>query len=250
MEVKPIPMKLIDVSEFNARKDLQDGQSDSALEDLASSIGKQGLLNPIIVRVSEGDRYDLIAGQRRFLAYKLLGRSKIDAVVRTGLSDADATIVSLTENLHRADMNPLDKAVAFDRLRKKLGSISAVARETNFANSTVGKYVKLLKLTPELRNRLAAGETKNTEALAKLASRFQNSEDQLKVWNSIEGFNQDVQKEFLKRLDDNLENLGPLVELAAEGALGLDMVRNCPYDCPNVPDSLKDAVATLIRGKG
>ena len=58
-----------------------------------------------------------------------------------------------------------------------------------------------------------------------------------------------MQKEILKQLDDDLENLEPLVDLAAEGALGFNMVKNCPYDCPTIPDNLKDAVATMIRSK-
>lgn len=247
MKVKSVPMKLINVSKYNARKDLQDGQTDSSLEDFASSIERKGLLSPIIVRASKGGRYEIVAGQRRFLACQILGWAEIPAIVRSGLSDADATAISLIENVHRADMNPRDKADAFDALLSELGSISAVASETGFTNATIGKYLKLLKLSPELQDRLAAGETKNTDALAKLASRFHDSDDQIEVWSQIEGFTQPVQKEILRKVDDDRTNLGSLVELAAEGALGINMVKNCPYDCPTIPDSLKDAVATIIR---
>lgn len=223
--VEDIPLSAIDVSEFNTRKDLADGQTDSSIDDLAQSIARHGLLNPITVARKSDSRYAVVAGQRRLVAQRMLGRETIPAVVRDDLSESDATAVSLIENLHRADMNPLDKARAFKALFDTLGSTQAVQRETGVGGKTVQKYVNLLGLAPELQSRLAAGEAKNTEALARLAQRFGgDTEAQVNVWDEIGGFTQNVQQAVIRDLDDDFDNLEELVDQAAEGALGVAMI--------------------------
>lgn len=247
MELKQIAVEDIDVSEFNTRKDLADGQQDSSIEDLAKSIEKQGLLNPISVFQNPDGRYTVVAGQRRLLAHRWLGRDTISAVVREKMTEGDATAMSLVENVHRADMNPRDKAVAFKALLDRLGDLGSVSRETGVGGATIRKYVQLLNLNPELQERLAAGEVKNTQALAFLAQRVPDSAEQSEVWDRIEGFTQDVQQKIIKNTDADLSNLDTLVDQAAEGAFDYRMVRNCPFDCPTVPTPLKGAVDNMIR---
>jgi ParB family chromosome partitioning protein len=82
MNVREISLQDVDISEFNTRKNLADGQYDSTIEDLAKSIEKQGLLSPITVFQKPDGRYALVAGQRRLLACKQLGWSMIPAIVR------------------------------------------------------------------------------------------------------------------------------------------------------------------------
>lgn len=247
MIVKDIPLLEVDVSEYNTRKNLKDGQEDSTIDDLAQSIEKQGLLSPITVFQTPNGKYALIAGQRRLLAFKKLERTTIPAIVRDKMSAADATAVSLVENVHRADMNPLDKAKAFKTLAEKFGNLQVVSRETGIGVSTIRKYIRLLDLAPELQDQLAAGEAKNTQALARLAQQIPDSEKQVETWNRISGFTQDVQEEIIKRLEPDLDNLDSLVEDAAEGEFDLHMIRNCPYDCPSIPQPLKQKVADLIQ---
>ena len=98
--------------------------------DLANSIQEQGLLQPITVRTAGDGQYELIAGQRRFLACRLLGSATISAIVRDDLDDTDATVVSLVENVHRADMNAIDKAKAYQGIYAKYQSAERVAKET------------------------------------------------------------------------------------------------------------------------
>jgi ParB family chromosome partitioning protein len=246
MIVKDIPLHAVEVSEFNTREDLLDGQHDSSVEDLARSIERQGLLSPITVLAKPDGRYALIAGQRRLLACKHLGWSAIPAIVREDITGADATAISLVENVHRADMNPRDKAAAFKALLDKFGDLQTVHRETGVGLQTIRKYIQLLALAPELQERLAAGEAKNTEALAGLAQRFEDPGKQLQVWERVQGFTQEVQKEILKRVDPELDNLGDLVDQAAEGAFDYHVVHNCPFDCPTIPDPLKEQVARMI----
>ncbi|MGQ9663489.1 MAG: hypothetical protein ACUVWX_14340, partial [Kiritimatiellia bacterium] len=108
------------------------------------------------------------------------------------------------------------------------------------------KYVQLLDLAPQLQEQLAAGEAKNTEALARLAQRFDHDK-QMDVWDRISGFTQDVQQEIIKRVDARLENLDALVDQAAEGAFNYRVVRNCPFDCPTIPEPLKKQVAEMVE---
>lgn len=246
MIVREISIQDVDVSEFNTRKNLGDGQYDSTIEDLAKSIEKQGLLSPITVFQKAEGRYALVAGQRRLLACRQLGWSTIPAIVRDSMTDADATAISLVENVHRADMNPRDKAIAFRALLDKFGDFQTVSRETGVGVSTIRKYVQLLDLAPQLRERLAAGEARNTEALARLAQRF-DADKQVEVWDRISGFTQDVQQEIIRRTDPGLENLGVLVDQAAEGAFNYHVVRNCPFDCPAIPEPLKKQVAEMVE---
>jgi ParB family chromosome partitioning protein len=247
MIVKEIPIKDIDISQFNTRKNLADGQGDSTIEDLAKSIAKQGLLSPITVFQRPGGKYALIAGQRRLLACKQLEWTAIPAIVRDSMDAVDATAISLVENVHRADMNPLDKARAFKILADKFGNLESVSRETGVGVSTIRKYIQLLDLAPELQERLAAGEAKNTQALARLAQQIEDPNKQIEAWDRITGFTQDVQQEIIKRLDSGLDNLDELVDNATEGTFGYHMVRNCPFDCPKIPEPLKKQVASMIE---
>ena len=247
MQIREIPIEDIDISEFNRRKNLADGQQDSNIEDLARSIERQGLLSPITVFKKPDGLYSLVAGQRRLLACKRLGWAAIPAIVRDEMNAADATAVSLVENVHRADMNPRDKAIAFKALHDRFGSAQAVGRETGVGVATIRKYLRLLDLAPRLQDRLAAGEARNTEALARLAQTIKDPDQQVATWERIEAFTQDVQDDIIKRLEPDLSNLPDLVEQATEGRLGFHIVRNCPYDCPTIPGPLKEQVAQMIE---
>ena len=250
MEVLDLPLDQIDISQQNVRKNLTDGEADGGIADLANAIERQGLLNPIIVACRDDGRYSLIAGQRRFLAMKVLGRPSIAAIVRGNMSDSEATAISLVENVQRADMNPRDKAVAFKTLLDRLGSLQAVHKETGVTVPTIKKYVQLLDLALELQQRLAAGETRATEALAQLARTVKNADEQVEVYDKIGGFTQGVQQQILRQVDPDLGNLDDLVEKAHEGIFDMTIIRNGPWDCRNVPGALKQQVADLIKAYG
>ena len=148
MDVKEIPLDEIRISALNTRKDLDAGTEDVGIDSLADSIREKGLVNPVTLRETRDGKYELIAGQRRLLAFRRLRRTSIPAVVRSNLDDADAAVLSLIENVQRADMHPLDKARAYDAIHTKYGSVSRVARETGVSQTTVQRYLKLLNLSP------------------------------------------------------------------------------------------------------
>jgi ParB family chromosome partitioning protein len=115
--IRHLPLTALRVSASNTRKDTSAGQEDSSLQGLALSIKQHGLLNPLTVHQAADGMFDIIAGQRRYLACKELGLATVPVIVREPASDASAVALSVVENLQRADMHPLDKAKAFDELR-------------------------------------------------------------------------------------------------------------------------------------
>lgn len=217
MIIMEIPVASIDVSQFNTRKNLEDGQQDSKIEDLAASIEAQGLINPIQAFKGPDGSFALVAGQRRLMAFKVLGRQTIPAVVLEDLSPVKATALSLTQNFHRAEMNPMDTAEGFKRLLDERGSIEAVANYTGASTSTIRKYVRLLNLAPELQQELAAGEAKSTQSLAQLAQRVPDPSSQLEAWQQIRGFTGQEQQAIVKQLQPDLSNLPMLRDPSPRG---------------------------------
>src|SRR3990172_324110 len=169
MKHESISLGKLFVSELNTRKDLRAGQEDSGLQELAASIREKGLLSPLIVRPVSAGRYEVLVGQRRLLACRQIGYDPVPCLVRDGADDADAVALSLIENVHRADMHPLDKAKALKAMYDRYGSYERVARETAWSASTVRKYVQLLSLPEELQQKLSTAEgPAKVSALAKI----------------------------------------------------------------------------------
>src|SRR5258707_648766 len=188
MRHEDIPLRKLYVSELNTRKDRDAGQEDSTIAELAASIRERGLISPLLVRPAPDGRYEVVAGQRRLLACQQIGLDPVSCLVHDGLDDADAVVLSLIENVHRADMSPLDKAQALKALYDRYHSYEQVARVTTWSPSTVRKYVLLLSLPDELRARVSTGEgPARVAALARLAHTF-SGDEAVKVYNQIAGF--------------------------------------------------------------
>jgi ParB/RepB/Spo0J family partition protein len=226
------------VSALNARKDLQAGQEDSGIDELASSIRQQGLLSPPIVRPTADGRYEVLVGQRRLLACRKVGLDPVPCVVRDDLGDMDAVTLSLVENVHRADMHPLDKARALKALYDRYQSYDRVAKESAWSASTIKKYIQLLSLPDELQQRLGtAGGPSGIGMLARLGSTFSGGEA-VEVYQRISGFTGRIQEEILRRSDGDISAIDDLVEEAHEGAFD---VRRCGgvYGCEAIRDILR-----------
>jgi ParB family chromosome partitioning protein len=247
VEIKDIKMDLINISSFNTRKDLAAGTEDTSLDDLADSIREKGLLNPIMVQKKDDGTYELIVGQRRFLACKKLGWNTIPAIIREKMDDTDATILSLIENVHRADMSPIDKARAYQKIYEKYQNYDKVARETGVSISTIKKYLTLLKLAPSIQNTLTTSEgPAGIGTLSKLAETFSSHEDQEKVLEAVGGFKQSVQLEIIKKSEGKIENIQGLREEALEGAFDTVLCHGIE-DCNFIPETLKEPIMNLIK---
>lgn len=247
MEVKEIELAKIGLSDFNTRKDLESGTEDSSLDDLANSIKEKGLLNPIIVMKKEDGAYDLIAGQRRFLACKKLGWLNISAIIRDKMDDADATVLSLIENVHRADMNPIDKAKAYKKIYEKYQDYNKVAKETGMGIPTIKRYMKLLNLAPSIQEKLTTSEgPAGIGTLSRLADTFTSPEEQEKVLEEIGGFKQKIQEEIIKRSEGNIEEVHDLKEQALDGAFDTSICHGLD-DCSFIPEELKGPLNEAIK---
>lgn len=244
MDVKDIEISKIVVSEQNVRKDLTAGTEEANLDDLANSIKEKGLLSPVTV-VHKGDHYDLIVGQRRFLACKKLGYEKIAAIIREESDDTDYLTLSLIENIHRSDMSPIDKAKAYNSLFEKYNDYERVSKETGITIATIKRYIKLLDLDPRLQEKLSNSEgVVGIDAMSKLASTF-NPDEQLVAYESIKGFKGKTQNEILKQSGGDISKVPGLVERAMEGEFDVTM---CHYGfCNRMSDKLKERISDLIK---
>ncbi|MBS0274147.1 MAG: ParB/RepB/Spo0J family partition protein [Proteobacteria bacterium] len=224
MHTTPVPLARLVVSALNVRKALDAGQDDSNVEELAASIRQKGLLSPLTVRPLTDGRFEILVGQRRYLACKLVPLDPVPCLIKEGLSDADAISLSLIENVHRADMHPIDKAKALQALLAKYGSYESVAKESACSVPTIRRYLKLLELPTVLQDRIGTADgPSGISALSRLASTF-SGEEAVLAYNEISGFTQRVQEEILKRCDGSLGRLNDLVEEAQEGVFD---IRRC-----------------------
>ena len=241
MRQEDIPLNKLFVSDLNTRKNLQAGQEDSGITELAASIRQRGLLSPPIVRPVSDGRYEVLIGQRRLLACQQVALDPVPCLVREDIDDIDAVALSLVENVHRADMHPLDKARALKALYERYGSYERVANETAWSASTVRKYIQLLSLPEELQERINTSEgPAKVSALAKLATHFSGKEA-VEVYDKISGFRQSIQEEIIKKSEGDTSRIDELVELAQEGAFN---VRHCggTFRCEIIRDIIEGRI--------
>ena len=113
-ELKDLPVEFITRGKYQPRRDMHP----DALEELAESIREQGVMQPIVVRPLSGDRYEIIAGERRWRAAQIAGLADIPALIRD-VPDESAIAMALIENIQREDLNPIEEAIALSRLQKE-----------------------------------------------------------------------------------------------------------------------------------
>lgn len=143
----------------------------TALSELAVSIRNQGIIQPLLVRQLPGmpQRYEIVAGERRWRAAKLAGLTEVPVIV-TEYSDKDAMTVALVENLQREDLNPLEEAEALQALREAHGlSQEALAEQLGKSRSAVANSLRLLQLSPSIQEGLVREDITAGHARALLA---------------------------------------------------------------------------------
>ncbi|MDP6182245.1 MAG: ParB/RepB/Spo0J family partition protein [Gammaproteobacteria bacterium] len=161
--LQSIPVDLIRRGRFQPRLDIKA----EALQELAASIKSQGIVQPIVVRLIEGpNRYEIVAGERRWRAAQIAGLHEIPAIVRD-LSDQVAASVALIENIQREQLNALEEAQALHRLIHEFGMTHQdVADAVGRSRATVSNLLRLLELHTEVKKMLEAGELEMGHARA------------------------------------------------------------------------------------
>lgn len=154
-----------------------------ALEELSQSIKVQGIIQPITVRKMGGGDYQLISGERRLQASKMAGLETIPAYVRTA-DDEQMLEMALIENIQRQDLNPMEIALAYQRLVEELSlRLEDLGDKVGKKRATVNNYLRLLKLPPEIQIGLKEGKLSMGHARALI--NIEAIEDQLAVYRAI-----------------------------------------------------------------
>tara|TARA_B100000700_G_C14837165_1_gene757373 strand:- start:51 stop:920 length:870 start_codon:yes stop_codon:yes gene_type:complete len=172
---RELPIGAITVNPYQPR-DIFD---EEMLSNLTSSIREVGVLQPVLVRTKDTDKYELIAGERRWRAAKRAGLKKIPAIIRD-VEDLTSLEHALVENLHRQDLGPLEEAAAFQQLIDDFGlSQEAVGQRVGKSRSSIANALRLLHLPSSVQNYLLSGEITAGHARALLALSSRQAQDQL-----------------------------------------------------------------------
>lgn len=161
--VRQVSLDDLEASTRQPRRTIED----AAIAELATSIRRRGILQPLLVRPS-GRRFEIVAGERRFRAAKRAGLSEVPVIVRE-LSDQEALEIAIVENLQREDLNPVDEARALEQLLGFGLNQEKVARAVGKSRSAVSNTLRLLKLSASALEALAAGRISAGHARAILA---------------------------------------------------------------------------------
>ena len=173
--LRQLPVEWLERGRYQPRREMDP----TALQELADSISAQGVVQPLVVRPLEDDdqRFEIIAGERRWRAAQLAGLAEVPAIVRD-IPDEVAVAVALIENIQREDLNPLEEAVALRRLVEEFGMThQAVSEAVGRSRAAVSNLLRLLELSPEVRERVQNGELEmgHARALAALPLDQQNT---------------------------------------------------------------------------
>lgn len=182
-----IPMEKIYPREDQPRKNFDD----KSLEGLSQSIEKYGLLNPIVLR-KNGIRYEIIAGERRFRASKLLGLKEIEAIIKN-VDSKDIDILSIVENVQREDLSGLEEANAYNELSKNYGMTQdEIAKTVGKSRSYIGNTLRLLKLDENSKEELEEGNISPSQARTLLS--IKDEDERKKSLNDFKNKKTNIRK--------------------------------------------------------
>lgn len=174
-----IPLELISPNPEQPRREM----SPEALDDLARSITRYGVIEPVVVR-RVGDRYQLVAGERRVMASRRAGLATIPAIEREDHAGEDLLALALIENIQRENLNPIEEALAYRRLRDEFTlTQEEIAERVGRTRVFVANTLRLLQLPDEIRDDVSRGTITAGHARAVLAA--EGPEAQHELWRQI-----------------------------------------------------------------
>ncbi len=148
-----IPIESIDANPYQTRRRI----NEQALEELTESIRTSGVVQPVVLRPMANGRFQLVAGERRWLASKRAGRTTVPAVVRQ-VSNEQALEITIIENLQREDLNPVEQAHAFERLSREFNMTQEqIAARTGKDRASIANFIRLLKLPEPVQSAMEEG---------------------------------------------------------------------------------------------
>ncbi|MEE9348428.1 MAG: ParB/RepB/Spo0J family partition protein [Flavobacteriaceae bacterium] len=157
--------------------------NEEELRNLASSISELGVIQPITVRKLEGNSFQIISGERRFRASKLIGKTTIPAYIRLA-DDQEMLEMALVENIQRADLDPIEVALSYQRLIDEIGlTQEEMAKRVSKSRSSITNFLRLLKLDPIVQTGMRDGFITMGHGRALLS--VENLEKQLEFYEKI-----------------------------------------------------------------
>jgi len=185
---REIPLDQIDRNPFQTRTQVNEDQ----LAELAASVVANGVVQPILVRPLASGRFQLIAGERRWRASHLAGKTTIPAILRQ-VSDEQAMEITIVENLQRSDLNPMEQARAFERLSREFHMTQEqMATRTGKDRASVANFLRLLRLPATVQARVESGDLSFGHARTLLA--FEHAEDIEKTAQRVVGLSLSVRQ--------------------------------------------------------
>lgn len=164
-ELNKLPIEWLSPGKYQPRKDM----SPEALEDLASSIRSQGVIQPVVVRQTGDNQYEIIAGERRWRAAQLAGLDVIPCLIKD-VPDESAVAIALIENIQREDLNAMEEAQALDRLMIEFAlTHQEVAEAVGKSRTTVTNLLRLNKLNDDVKKLVEYGDIEMGHARALLS---------------------------------------------------------------------------------
>ncbi len=174
---KTVTLRLLDVQPNPEQPRRQ--FEDEAMSELAASVEKHGILQPLLVRPMRDGTYQIVAGERRWRAARMAGLTEVPVVIRE-LTDQQTAELALIENLQREDLNPMEEAKGYQHLMDTFElTQEQVATTVNKSRSAVANALRLLKLAPAVAEMVADGSLSAGHARALLG--IENAEEQLAV---------------------------------------------------------------------
>lgn len=163
-DVQKLPIEFLQRGKYQPRRDMDPEK----LKELSDSIAAQGIIQPIVVRKTDGDKYEIIAGERRWRAAQLAELAEVPVIVKD-IDDRSVMAVALIENIQREDLNALEEAEALHRLLDEFElTHQQIAESVGKSRTTVTNLLRLLDLAGEVKTMLARGQLEMGHARALL----------------------------------------------------------------------------------
>jgi len=233
MEVREIDSNILYVSNYNVRKTLEGDEDDTSISDLANDIRINGMINPITVRKMD-DKYEIIAGQRRYLACKMLKKEHISCNI-VDVTSQKAEELSLVENVQRNPMTNSDKVKIYSKLYEIYNKdINKVVNTINISRTTIQKYLKINTLPEEVIKMLDSNtdDKVNLDVAVELA-RLPDSVNKTDAIKNIKSLNSAQQKQALKQFVNDecsdAEEINDIKEDIAVQQNNIKLAPTCPY---------------------
>jgi ParB family chromosome partitioning protein len=170
-----LPVELISPNPYQPRKTFDD----AAIRELSESVRSHGIVQPLLV-TRNGEKYQLIAGERRFRAAKLAGLTTVPAIVKDPIVGLGALEIALIENIQREDLNPIEEAMAYRQLHDEFGlTQEEVAKRVGKERSTVANSLRLLRLPDKVKVLVASTQLSMGHARALLALQGAKQQEEL-----------------------------------------------------------------------